>query len=60
MMLGWGLVIMLDSMSTNAEKEVYPFIAVLHICCLFQTSLIAIQADMPIKDTATSTGAFVF
>ncbi|KIK49278.1 hypothetical protein CY34DRAFT_20275 [Suillus luteus UH-Slu-Lm8-n1] len=60
MTLGWGLMIMLDSTSTNAEKEVYPFIAALGIGCLFQTPLIAIQAAMPIKDMATSTGAFVF
>ncbi|KAG2756045.1 MFS general substrate transporter [Suillus brevipes Sb2] len=60
MTLGWGLMIMLDSTSTNAEKEVYPFIAALGIGCLFQTPLIAIQAAMPIKDMATSTGAFMF
>ncbi|KAG1768394.1 major facilitator superfamily domain-containing protein [Suillus occidentalis] len=62
MTLGWGLMIMLDSMSTEyiVEKEIYPFIAVLGIGCLFQTPLIAIQAAMPIKDMATSTGAFVF
>ncbi|KAG1782675.1 MFS general substrate transporter [Suillus placidus] len=60
MTLGWGLMIMLDSTSTDAEKEIYPFIAALGIGCLFQTPLIAIQAAMPIKDMATSTGAFVF
>jgi EmrB/QacA subfamily drug resistance transporter len=60
MTLGWGLMIMLDSTSTTAEQEVYPFIAALGIGCLFQTPLIAVQAAMPIKDMATSTGAFMF
>ncbi|KAG2157288.1 major facilitator superfamily domain-containing protein [Suillus clintonianus] len=60
MTLGWGLMIMLDNTSSNVEKEIYPFIAALGIGCLFQTPLIAIQAAMPIKDMATSTGAFVF
>ncbi|KAG2367444.1 MFS general substrate transporter [Suillus spraguei] len=60
MTLGWGLMIMLDNTSTTAEKEVYPFIAGLGIGCLFQTPLIGLQAAMPLKDMATSTGAFVF
>ncbi|KAG1754579.1 MFS general substrate transporter [Suillus lakei] len=60
MTLGWGLMIMLDSTSTTAEKEIYPFITALGIGCLFQTPLIGLQAAMPIKDMATSTGAFVF
>jgi len=58
--LGSGIMIMLDNTTNAAEKEVYPFIAALGIGCLFQTPLIAIQAAMPIKDMATSTGAFVF
>ncbi|KAG2158308.1 MFS general substrate transporter, partial [Suillus bovinus] len=60
MTLGWGLMIMLDYTSTTAEKEVYPLIAALGIGCLFQTPLIGLQAAMPLKDMATSTGTFVF
>ncbi|KAG0705975.1 MFS general substrate transporter [Suillus ampliporus] len=60
MTLGWGLMTMLDNTTTTAEKEIYPLIAALGMGCLFQTPLIAIQAAMPIKDMATSTGAFVF
>lgn len=60
MTLGWGLMIMLDNTSTIAEQEIYPLIAALGIGCLFQTPLVAVQAAMPIKDMATSTGAFVF
>ncbi|KAG2111720.1 major facilitator superfamily domain-containing protein [Suillus discolor] len=44
----------------SAEKEIYPLIAALGVGGLFQTPLVAIQAAMPIKDMATSTGAFVF
>lgn len=60
MTLGWGLMIMLDNTSTIAEQEIYPLVAALGIGCLFQTPLVAVQAAMPIKDMATSTGAFVF
>ncbi|KAF9227638.1 MFS general substrate transporter [Gyrodon lividus] len=60
MTVGWGLMTMLDSTSTTAEKELYPLVAALGIGCLFQTPLIAVQAAMPLKDMATSTGAFVF
>ncbi|KAG2067607.1 MFS general substrate transporter [Suillus decipiens] len=60
MTLGWGLMIMLDNTSTVAAQEIYPFVASLGIGCLFQTPLIAIQAAMPLKDMATSTGAFLF
>lgn len=60
MTLGWGLMIMLDNTTTIVAQEVYPLIASLGIGCVFQTPLIAIQAAMPIKDMATSTGAFMF
>ncbi|OJA14842.1 hypothetical protein AZE42_00766 [Rhizopogon vesiculosus] len=60
MTLGWGIMIMLDNTTNAVGKEIYPFIAALGIGCMFQTPLIAIQAAMPIKDMATSTGAFVF
>ncbi|KIJ69250.1 hypothetical protein HYDPIDRAFT_80094 [Hydnomerulius pinastri MD-312] len=60
MTLGWGLMIQLDSTSNSAEKELYPLVAAIGIGCLFQTPLIAVQAAMPLKDMATSTGAFVF
>lgn len=60
MTLGWGLMTMLDNTSNTAEKEIYPLVTAIGIGCLFQTPLIALQAAMPIKDMATSTGAFVF
>ncbi|KAG1741596.1 major facilitator superfamily domain-containing protein [Suillus lakei] len=60
MTLGFGLMIMLDNTSTTAAQEIYPLITSIGIGCLFQTPLIAIQAAMPIKDMATSTGAFMF
>ncbi|CDO68306.1 hypothetical protein BN946_scf184799.g33 [Trametes cinnabarina] len=43
MVLGWGLMTMLDEHSNTAE----------------QTPLIGLQAAMPLKDMATSTSAFV-
>ncbi|KAH9066301.1 MFS general substrate transporter [Lactarius vividus] len=60
MILGWGLMITLDDHSNTAKKELYPMIAAIGIGCLFQTPLIALQAAMPLKDMATSTGAFGF
>ncbi|KAF9246286.1 MFS general substrate transporter [Melanogaster broomeanus] len=60
MTLGWGLMTMLDSTSNTAERELYPLVAAIGIGCLFQIPLIALQAAMPLKDMATSTGAFVF
>ncbi|KAG1741211.1 major facilitator superfamily domain-containing protein, partial [Suillus occidentalis] len=60
MTLGWGLMIMLDSSTTIAGQEIYPFIASFGAGCLFQSPLIAVQAAMPVKDMATSTGAFMF
>jgi hypothetical protein len=56
--LGYGLMITLDSHSNTAKKELYPLVASLGIGCLFQTPLIGLQAAMPLKDMATSTGAF--
>ncbi|KAG9314833.1 MFS general substrate transporter [Chiua virens] len=60
MTIGWGLMTMLDNTSSIATQEIFPLIAGLGIGCLFQTPLIALQAAMPLKDMATSTGAFVF
>ncbi|KIK34493.1 hypothetical protein CY34DRAFT_26843 [Suillus luteus UH-Slu-Lm8-n1] len=60
MTLGLGLMIMLDSSTIIAAQEIYPFIASFGAGCLFQPPLIAIQAAMPGKDMATSTGAFMF
>ncbi|KAI0780966.1 MFS amino acid permease [Trametes elegans] len=59
MILGYGLMTMLDDRSNNAEKELYPLVAAVGIGCLFQTPLIGLQAAMPLKDMATSTAAFV-
>jgi MFS family permease len=58
--LGMGLMIMLDAHSSTAVKEIFPLIAALGLGCFFQTPLIVLQAAMPIKDMATSTGAFIF
>ncbi|KAL1742378.1 major facilitator superfamily domain-containing protein [Schizophyllum fasciatum] len=58
--LGYGLMTMLDDKSSNAVKEILPLIAALGLGANFQTPLIALQAAMPIKDMATSTGAFAF
>ncbi|KAL1721033.1 major facilitator superfamily domain-containing protein [Schizophyllum commune] len=52
--LGYGLMTMLDDQSSNAVKEILPLIAALGLGANFQ------QAAMPIKDMATSTGAFAF
>ncbi|KAG1756595.1 MFS general substrate transporter [Suillus paluster] len=60
MTVGSGLMIMLENTTAIAEQEIYPLICALGLGCLFQTPLIGIQAAMPIKDMATSTGAFVF
>lgn len=44
----------------SAVKEIFPLIAGAGLGCLFQTPLIGLQAAMPLKDMATSTGAFGF
>ncbi|KAF8136614.1 MFS general substrate transporter [Boletus edulis] len=58
MTIGWGLTTMLDNTSSIAIQEIYPFITALGTW--LPTPLIALQAAMPVKDMATSTGAFVF
>jgi len=60
MVLGWGLMTTLDDHSNTAEKVLYPFITAAGVGCLFQIPLIALQAAMPLKDMATSTGTFGF
>ncbi|KAA1469513.1 MFS amino acid permease [Dentipellis sp. KUC8613] len=60
MVLGWGLMTQLDDTSNMAEKVLYPLVTAMGVGCLFQTPLIGLQAAMPIKDMATSTGAFGF
>lgn len=60
MVVGWGLMTTLDDHSSTAEKELYPLITAAGIGCLFQLPLTALQAAMPLKDMATSTGAFGF
>ncbi|KAI0831279.1 MFS amino acid permease [Trametes gibbosa] len=59
MVLGWGLMTMLDDTSNDAMKALYPLVAAIGIGCLFQTPLIGLQAAMPLKDMATSTAAFI-
>ncbi|KAF9039515.1 hypothetical protein BDZ89DRAFT_1129396 [Hymenopellis radicata] len=51
---------MLDSHSPRGEKVVFPLIGSLGLGCLFQIPVVALQAAMPLKDTATSTSAFGF
>lgn len=60
MLLGWGLMTTLDDHSNTAEKTLYPLITAFGLGALFPTPLIALQAAMPLKDMATSTGAFGF
>ncbi|KAF7973419.1 hypothetical protein HWV62_15227 [Athelia sp. TMB] len=60
MTIGYGLMTMLDSHSSTVVKVFWPLIAALGVGCLFQTPLIALQAAMPLKDMATSTGTFGF
>ncbi|KAI0029161.1 major facilitator superfamily domain-containing protein [Vararia minispora EC-137] len=54
--LGYGLMIMLDDMSSLAVQETLPLITGLGIGSLFPIPLIAIQAAMSVKDMATTTG----
>jgi hypothetical protein len=60
MVLGWGLMTTLDDHSDTAKKVIYPLITAAGAGALFQIPLIALQAAMPLKDMATSTGAFGF
>ncbi|KAF8306333.1 MFS general substrate transporter [Clavulina sp. PMI_390] len=60
MALGFGLMIMLDEKTPTAKQEIWLFVAALGTGCLFQPPLIAMQAAMPIKDMAITTGAFGF
>ncbi|OSD00959.1 MFS general substrate transporter [Trametes coccinea BRFM310] len=52
--VGFGLMFSLDDHSNNAKKELYPLIAAVGV------PLIGLQMIMPLKDIATSTGAFGF
>ncbi|TCD64545.1 hypothetical protein EIP91_003983 [Steccherinum ochraceum] len=58
--LGFGLMTQLSDTSNEAEKVLYLFIAAIGVGCLFQTPLIGLQASMPLKDMATTTGTFGF
>ncbi|KZP12598.1 MFS general substrate transporter [Athelia psychrophila] len=60
MTIGYGLMTMLDSHSSTVVKVFWPLIAALGVGCLFQVPLIALQAAMPLKDMATSTGTYGF
>ncbi|ETW81546.1 MFS amino acid permease [Heterobasidion irregulare TC 32-1] len=60
MTLGYGLMIMLDETSSIAVQEIFPLIAGLGLGGLFQVPLIGMQAAMPLKDMATSTGGLMF
>lgn len=58
MILGWGLMTTLDDHSKTVEKVIYPLITAAGNGGLFQPPLTALQAAMPLKDMATSTGTF--
>lgn len=73
LVLGFSLMATLDSTSnrsvstpsecradppSSAQQELYLIVAAIGVGPLFQAPLIALQAAMPIKDMATSTGAF--
>lgn len=60
MALSAGLLIMLDDRSNQAEKVIFLLLGALGTGPLFQTPLIALQAAMPLRDMAVSTGAFMF
>ncbi|THH27245.1 hypothetical protein EUX98_g6938 [Antrodiella citrinella] len=60
LVLGYGLMTQLSNTSNIAEQVLYLLIAALGIGCLFQTPLIGLQASMPLKDMATTTGTFGF
>ncbi|KAN0139534.1 Major facilitator superfamily domain containing protein [Lactarius tabidus] len=49
-----------DLLGQRAEKVLYPLITASGIGCFFQSPLIALQAAMPLKDMATTTGVFEF
>ncbi|RPD70245.1 MFS general substrate transporter [Lentinus tigrinus ALCF2SS1-7] len=57
--LGFGLMIMLDDRANAAENFLYPLITAAGLGSLFQIPLIGLQAAMPPKDMATTTGAYV-
>ncbi|KAI0336509.1 MFS amino acid permease [Cubamyces sp. BRFM 1775] len=59
MVLGWGLMTMLDDTSNTAMQVLDPLVTAVGTGCLFQTPLIGLQAAMPLRDMATSTAAFL-
>ncbi|KIJ04526.1 hypothetical protein PAXINDRAFT_141895, partial [Paxillus involutus ATCC 200175] len=58
--LGMGLMVTLDYTSSDAEKEIFPLIAVLGMSPLNQVPLVALQAAMPLKDMATASSGYMF
>ncbi|TIA87123.1 hypothetical protein E3P99_03372 [Wallemia hederae] len=58
--LGYGLMTSLRNDSNRAKQVLYLLVAALGVGGLFQTPLLAMQAAVPIKDMAQSTGAYVF
>ncbi|KAJ7595119.1 major facilitator superfamily domain-containing protein [Mycena floridula] len=58
--LGYGLMITLDSHSNSGKKVLLPIVASFGLGSLFQVPLVALQAAMPVKDMATTTGTFSF
>ena len=51
----------LSYLSTNsAEQVIFPMISASGLGCLFQVPLVALQAAMPLKDTATSSSGLMF
>ncbi|KAG8949458.1 hypothetical protein FRC04_008557 [Tulasnella sp. 424] len=58
MTLGFGLMIDLDGNSNLPKQILFLFVAAIGTGCLFQTTLMGMQAAMPQKDIATVTATF--
>ncbi|EIW79090.1 MFS general substrate transporter [Coniophora puteana RWD-64-598 SS2] len=59
MIAGFGAMITLDETSSLAVQDILILIVAGGAACLFQPPLIAMQAAMPLKEMATTTGAYV-
>ena len=57
MLLGYGLMCMLDEKSSLAVELIYPAIAGIGLGCLFQGPLVALQSAMPLSEIGTTTAA---
>ncbi|KAG8867995.1 hypothetical protein FRB97_002819 [Tulasnella sp. 331] len=55
MVLGFGLMIMLDGSSSRVKEVFVQLVAAIGVGCLFVTPMLAIQSAMPLKDMAVAT-----